>query len=404
MELSIKFARIVVIGFIIAIIYHMVLGLTFGLDWPFNTFLFKPKDRFMDFFNTITHGHAVWCGAYNVGSTYYPFTPGYVWMTAIYGYMNSLLGLFLFSATIILYFGYRIYKTILLLLTPRLAILVTVIMVVTSYPLLVLLDRGNQEGLQFILLSMFVFSFVNKKFYWSIFWLVMAFCMKPFAVVFLGLFLQRDKIKYIVYFVLGVIFVTLVTFSLLPHGFEHNFRSMILGFQNYDTVYVLNGRGMQFNHTMYTILWFANKVFGILDPVHMKNLYLIAMASLFLGLIYYINKLELVLWRKIFILYLAMIGFPFISADYTLVHLYIPASLMFLSFQQNADYESREYYTIITVLLGFLVIPMQYLSGFVIPVGISVIVYPVLIYTLLYVLVRFGLYERRKSMQIGVQS
>lgn len=387
-----------------AVIYHMVLELAFGLGWPFNTFLFKPEDRFMDFFNTISHGHAVWSGAYNIGSTYYPFTPGYVWMTAVYGYMNSLLGLFLFSATIVLYLGYYLYKTIFLLSTPKQAILFTVIMALTSYPLLVILDRGNQEGLQFILLSMFVFSFVNKSLPWSIFWLVLAFCMKPFAIVFLALFLERDKIKCIGYFVLGVMLVTLVTFSLLPHGFEHNFRSMIIGFQNYDMVYVLNGRGMQFNHTMYTIVWFANKATGFLDPVQMKNLYLIVMASLFLGLAYYINKLELILWRKIFVLYLAMIGLPFISADYTLIHLYIPAGLMFLSFQQDTNDESRGYYTVLTILLGFLLIPMQYLSGFIIPIGISVIVYPVLIYTLLFTLVRFGLYERRKvNAEIGVQ-
>lgn len=287
----------------------------------------------MDFFNTVTHGHAVWSGAYNIGSTYYPFTPGYVWMTAIYGYINSPYGLLLFSASIIAYFSYRLYSSIAPFFNCKRAFLFTAVIVLTSYPLIFLLDRGNQEGLQFILLSMFVFSFVNRKFSWSIFWLVLAFCMKPFAVVFLVLFLERDKIRYIVYFILGVVLVTLVTFSLLPHGFEHNFRNMVLGFQNYDIVYVLNGGGMEFNHTMYTIIWFANKVYGFLDPIQIKHLYLISMASLFLGLAYYISNFELVLWRKIFILYLAMIGLPFISGDYTLIHLYIPAGLMILSFQ-----------------------------------------------------------------------
>ena len=40
---------IVLAGFIIAVIYHFILGVFFHLEYPYNTFLFIPNVRFSDF-------------------------------------------------------------------------------------------------------------------------------------------------------------------------------------------------------------------------------------------------------------------------------------------------------------------------------------------------------------------
>ena len=403
MECLQKYCKIAVVGMMMAIIYHFFLGYFFGLGWSFNTFLFRPDDRFMDFFNTMRDGRAVLAGEPNIGAEYYPFTPGYIWMTYIFKGYSNFMGLVLYLATIVLFFGGFIFKKINAIpsITTRNAIIATCLIVLTSYPVLFLVDRGNQEGLQFVLLVLFLLSFSSKSYLMSAFWLVLAFCMKPFALVFAVMYLSRDKWKYIAVFIFGICLATWITFSVVPGGFIHNLHSMLVGYQNYDEVYVLGAGGAQFNHTIYTPIWFANMIYGWVDPIQLKNLYFLAMTSIFLGLTYYVVLFEMVLWRKIFVLCLAMVGLPFISADYTLIHLYIPAVLMFQSYNAEADDKTKSYYKIITILLALLMIPKQYLSGFVVPIGVSVIINPILIYMLLFVLVKFGLDERKRLIQIG---
>ena len=44
-------STILVVGFTLAVFYHYIEGMYHRQGYPFNTFLFIPQDRFMDFFN-----------------------------------------------------------------------------------------------------------------------------------------------------------------------------------------------------------------------------------------------------------------------------------------------------------------------------------------------------------------
>ena len=43
---------IVLIGFVVAVGFHAICGSLLHLSYPYNTFLFNPADRFMDFYKT----------------------------------------------------------------------------------------------------------------------------------------------------------------------------------------------------------------------------------------------------------------------------------------------------------------------------------------------------------------
>jgi len=44
---------IIIAGFSFAVFYHYILGTYLGLTYPYDTFLFRPDDKFMDFFNML---------------------------------------------------------------------------------------------------------------------------------------------------------------------------------------------------------------------------------------------------------------------------------------------------------------------------------------------------------------
>lgn len=54
---------IITLGFIIALFFKYVQGAYLHMDFPFNTFLFAPDDRFRDFFWAI-------CASSEFGSVY----------------------------------------------------------------------------------------------------------------------------------------------------------------------------------------------------------------------------------------------------------------------------------------------------------------------------------------------
>ena len=46
-------STIIVIGFAIAVFYHYTMGAYLGNQQPLNSFLFKPNDKFNDFWNMV---------------------------------------------------------------------------------------------------------------------------------------------------------------------------------------------------------------------------------------------------------------------------------------------------------------------------------------------------------------
>src|SRR5689334_13827084 len=69
-----RIGAIILIGFVGAVFYHYSLGAYFRLPYPYNTFLFTPKDRFNDFFNmyNLTRNLNPYFEDYFIKSNYYP--------------------------------------------------------------------------------------------------------------------------------------------------------------------------------------------------------------------------------------------------------------------------------------------------------------------------------------------
>lgn len=348
----------------------------------------------MDFFCIINDTHELLNNSIKICIT----TPGYIGVGLIFGLINKWLALIIYIIIIVLFLYFYLFQSIKELpeATTKTSILTASIILLTSFPLYFLIDRGNLEGLQFIFLAFFISSFIKKQYFISISFLALAFCMKPFAIVFLILFIDKDRYQYIGLFIIETIVFTLLAFQLIPGSFKDNFYTVLIGLKYYDIFWVSGSVGDRFNHTLYTPIKSLNMLFGMFNPNHIKSIYFIIMCLLFLSVAAFITKYEFVLWRKIFILYLCMIGLPFISCAYTLIHLYVPTMLFIKSEKLSQDPIIKKYNVHITIILGLLMIPKEYFAGFNNSLGISVFINPVLIYILLFKLISFGLYEKRK--------
>ena len=356
----------------------------------------------MDFFSILSDGQNLLHNLADPINSPYVITPGYIWFSIVFGLLDKWTALSLYIFGFLGFTSWYLYKNVIALnMTNLRAVYYVALIILTSFPIWFLADRGNIEGLQFILLALFVQTYTQEKHILSILLLSLSLCMKPFAIVFVVLYINRKQYKYLGLLVVASLFIILTSLSLLPGTSADNLHGMNLGMKYYDSLWIIGGRGAQFNHTMYTPLWIINYMVNWVTPEMLKQVYFLVHGSLFVGISTYIIYFEKKIWRKLFLLYLCMIGLPFISADYTLIHLYVPAVLMFQSFNAEADDKTKGYYRIITILLALLLIPKQYLSGLVVPIGASVIINPILIYMLFIVLIKFGLDDRRKLMQIG---
>lgn len=390
-------------GYALAIIYHyVVMGAVFGCGWPLNSFLCKPEDRFGDFYCIVTVVHAL-VNSNPEGINMHlmtPVMPGYVWIPILLWIFDKCLALKIFILTIITFIFVYLFKSIKMIGgSIKYSILMSALVVLTSYPLLFLIDRGNFEGIQFILLTLFTYLYINEKYKTSILMLALACCMKPFAIVFLVLFLSRDKFKYIGLFVVEAAAIVWLSFGFLPGGFKYNLINLLVGLSYYDKIMVLGPKGILFNHTMYTPVYLINSILNFCNPLTLKKTYLIYALILFLGITFFIIKYETYLWRKIFLLYLCMIGLPYISANYTLVHLYVPAMLFFQYCEEEKSSKDNKYALWITLFLAFLMIPKEYFSGSIIKAGISILVNPVLIYILAIILIVSRLNEHHRAIK-----
>jgi len=174
---------------LLSILYHGWEGWGRGEGYPNNTFLFIPEDRYGDFTNTYRYALTGMPYRYSQGGVNYfpvtfPFFYLFAWLPPVPATILFLslctIGLFVLTEAalrpIVSHPAKRMLASILLIWT---------------YPFLLVLDRGNTEILIILLVAGSLFFYSRKKFKLSFTCLVPAICFKVYPALLLLLFVRH---------------------------------------------------------------------------------------------------------------------------------------------------------------------------------------------------------------------
>jgi hypothetical protein len=320
----------------------------FHASYPRNTLLYDPGARFTDFTSSsarIRHfGDPRMLSSHEYGGKDYavfPYPIPAVYPHLFYNQFSRPLRFYLASVLAVAFAG---AITLAIKLTSlgsasRLPYLVVLVTSLTPFPLLFLLDRGNLEGLIWFLVMLGVWLFYKKSYYGSAIVLALAASMKIFPALLFLLFIAKKKYAVFAVASLTVVVVTVLSLAgvgptlkqavldsslsggMLTANYIVGFRPWEIGWDHSimagvkQALYILS----RLRHVTHDPkdLWIqvpgvqrAVAVYGILAPLSFAILY----------------------WRRLFALpilnqliafLLLSVLLPFVSNEYTLVHVYI---------------------------------------------------------------------------------
>ena len=388
-------AAIILIGFSVSVFFHYFMGLYLNLPYPYNTFLFSPNDKFADFF--ILYDTMQYRQPYigNHLSAQFPFLNLICYGFRILPRVDSLIVytlLFLcaFITFTVLYTYAGDYKK---------HISELFIISLLSYPILFTIDRGNLESLLLISLLAFVYFYQKKKYLLSVAFLSFAIAMKLFPVVFLVIYLSDKKYKEV--FLAGLFTGLLTFFSLLffKGGFLENLTLLVSGanlvpLNRFLGTDLIVQRGVSL-FTLIKIFFIETNLLQKVDMVKFLGIYVKTAIIVFLFIAAYVVFWEKDFWKKNAILVIAMLLLPQVSADYKLIHIFVPLFLFI-----NAPRPDRLDWIYIS-LFGLLLIPKDYYllsrvisDAGVADISISVIINYIALITMLLLIIGTGLKNR----------
>jgi hypothetical protein len=349
-------ANIILFGFIAAVLFHLTKSVILGGDYPNNTFLFIPSDRFNDFVNgySICKGLNPYFTHYFLHSSYYPFANIIMYLFTFLPNPGALL---VYLAGFSIFFIY-INASNLLMASEAKYLKNLIIFSYLTYPFLFALDRANMEIIVFIFLFLFLHYYGKKRFITSSIFLSFAIAMKVFPAVFLVILLSDKRYKEIALTIGLVIFLTAASLIFHKGGFFLNFNFILSGF-NFNNVSFMchNNNIVQRGVSLFTLakMYFIQTgIIGSIDLVKFLGIYTKAVFSLFILLSGYVLFIEKELWKKAMILLAAALLFPHVSSEPKLLHVFIPLFL-FINLTKKGKFD-----LFYMIMFGLLLIPKDY--------------------------------------------
>ena len=384
-----------VFGFIIAVAYHIISGVCFGLPWPHNSFLFDPRDRFADLYRAWIFGkHIAGENPYITSDcNYFPLFFLVMFPFSFLAWCKVLPVFFLVVVSTFILLVYKMIKNFAnLSLVKKMGYVI--LLTVTSYPLLFLLDRGNSEGILFIFLCLFVYLYKKRKFLLSAIPLSFAIGMKLYPAVFLVLFISDRKYREFVWCILLTIGITALSLFLMSGGVISSLSGLVSNLNSFQETHVIAGGSSFYNHTLFNLLSHTLYRTAYLKEAFIHP-YLVIAFILFVLTASYVILVEKEFWKKVTLLVLAMIVLPYVSYDYTLIHLYIPLVL----FVNSGNKKSNRSIFVFSILFGLLIIPKNYIMG---PISVGLLLNPTIMIAMAWIILKEGILEfREKSVQAG---
>jgi hypothetical protein len=384
---------IVLVGFVVAVVFHYIMGMYQGVGFPYNTFLFDPTDRFNDLFNSFHIAGNFDPYVQKVGydpAVYFPFA--YTLLCSINFFQSqnffpaliiilSLFAVFLIAGNYLALVNLNmskanLYKNIFILSF-------------LSYPFLFVVDRANIECILFIFLAGFLYFFLEKKYFKSALLLSLAVAMKGYPGLFWLLFIKERKFKELAVSVAFSAIITIGSLLLFRGTLQSNISGLLTGLN-----YIVHNSRVNYGSS----LCGAIKSFLLINSFHfssvaLDNIFGLFSMVIFLLLSFYVIFKEKELWKQTAIIAIGMLLFMQVSSDYKLIILFIPFWL-FLSTKNISKYD-RFY----SVLFGLMLIPKAYF--FVVKsnnmaIELSAIINPLILLILMFAIMKERFMEKIK--------
>ena len=369
-------ALIICAGFFAAVCFHYVQSQHKGLVYPQNTFLFRPEDRFNDFFNPLK-------GSFD-RDPYNPeridFIGGYLPFGYCVSFIFSMIrpwtlscGMLVAFFLIFLWCFMRrvLYDKNKLRYTEIISLF---ILTALTYPVLFIVDRTNFDIVVFVFIALFVWFYLKGEKTLATLLLAVPIAMKGYPLVLLTIPLLEKRFKDIA--ITGGLVVLLEAFSLaiFKDGLIVEFSKMMTSFGTAFSIAFDSGALIRFNSSLYTFLLFLWP--SLSDTAWFSKAYFITAILLFGGLAWTMFKQKYPFWKNLFIIIIIMILFPQSSGDYRLVML-IPPVVLFLSAEERSKWDA-----LVILLAGFVLIPKAYYV-FYSDINLGIVLNPLLLITLL---------------------
>jgi len=374
----------------LAVLWVLLRGYVLHQPFPFNTFLFRPEARFSDLTDYIERFERFQQPAFYAERGFHsadlPFA---------YGPPMAVLFWFWFSvfkhpvaAFIVLAFIVAAALTALVLtfifwrcllrrnISVPVAVAFAITTVLTSYPLMIVLDRANAELFVWIASSAALIAMVRRRWWLAATFVAFATSLKYFPLVLFALLIARKKWRELAWGILLTIGLSLTclwimgpTFGMAASSFVGNFRRM-----NDFNLFVDRPLEVGLQHSLFSVI--RQLMFALtpwtnsasnpdlswvqarpLDNVYFYYQIVVAIAAIVL---YFLVIRKLPILNQMIALTVCCVLLPGWSGDYTLLHLYVPWGLLALWI---IDHPEQTKLRLLWCLLPFAVIftPQPYL-------------------------------------------
>jgi len=308
-------------------------------SYPHNTLLFIREVQFTDF-TIFDPRFAIWDhSAAFFDLPGFPFTypaPLLIGFLAFWKLTPNPLGFYLATVAVFamgaaVWIGVRF---------PLLRVPIGVTLV-GAYPLFFLLDRANIEGLVWIAAALGIAAFVSNRFRTAAILLGLAVSMKIFPGALLLLFLARKRTRDFVWSLIFAAAFTAGSLALAGPTVPRALRGILHGMNFFRHTQILEYRRTEvgFEHSLLSCFKQVVHLFarGPRTNAAVELLYLpylLAAAASFCVLYWFaIRKLPVL--NQLLALTALSVTLPFISFDYTLVHIYIPFTVFLIFLCQD---------------------------------------------------------------------
>ncbi|OIP96504.1 hypothetical protein AUK40_04865 [Candidatus Wirthbacteria bacterium CG2_30_54_11] len=358
------------VGFLLAVVVYYIRAYYQGLSYPQSTFLFFPGDRFNDFFNIakVTKNLDPYFEFGGAFGNYFPLAYLFVYPFSLIA--DQWQALYWFTVVFCLLFcGFLFFHFVLRQAGTHRIDLFTWFPIVTmlvSYPVLFTVDRGNIELYVFGCCALFLLLFQKKQYTAASICLAAAISMKLYPAVFLIFLLSEKKYRQSIIVCLATAVLSVGALLLFRGTITSNLEGLKHGLDWYTTSYVKNFNileGINYNESYFSVFRILS-VLGYLK-ISLGQLltpYLIATMVGFALVTGYVIWVEKEIWKQVMLLVGSMILLPYVSADYKLIHLFLPIAL-FVASPSRSRLDGMY-----AVIFGLLVIPKTYFTT---PEGIN---------------------------------
>lgn len=364
----------------VSIGFHYVSHYYWGLGYPWATFMVDPVWRFNDYLLPYRDALRFHPGL-SSNLVYSPLM--HLLMTALTvltprAGFAIVVGVFLFVLAVVCWKWITAAATMTAVRLQQVAVLMLL-----SYPVLFVVDRGNLEMVVFVFLAAFFYLYYGRHSRWAWIPLALAIGSKYYWVTLLVLPLSDRQMRQALYAALGAVGVSLAAVLLIAWHSHY-----AVGAVMHSWLQALAGRAaaygllhtVQHAHTLWASIQLSNRVFTGLDGIgNLDRSYFLVAALLFVLIAYKVLTHDLAPWRKVLALVSATVVLPLENFDYTLIHLYFPLALLVCC--GAVGRRAR----VAALLIGVCLVPVDYYyfavgdsfnrAGVIIESGISTLIY-----------------------------